>query len=479
VILLGSLALTELLSRRANITLEQLLTITKDLPARMASTTPNIGWPDSCITETNQLIANFQVTTDSLASQFREIQQINEQLELRVLERTANLDVLNVKLLSELANSKLIEDELRKSEERFRKMIESSPNLVMIHSAGIFTYLNSTAMATFGADSRDKLLNTPVMERVHPDYRTLEQERIKAISEQGSQASTTELQLLRLDNSLFYASVTAMPFEMDGNPAVLAIAVDTSARKQVEKALLELNDTLEQQVASRTKELEDTNKDLASFSYSISHELRAPIARLEGFSRILMECVANAETDNLQHYAERIGFSSRRLMAVVDSLLLMNRIPRLELQRESVDLSAMSREICLELQEDCTRRHFQVDITPNMMVQGDRTMVQVCMQNLLGNAFKYSMNIANPAIIVGVTAQDNRLVYFVRDNGAGFNMAFVSKLFQPFSRLHNDHEFEGNGIGLATAQKIIEKHGGQIWADGSPGAGATFFFTLG
>jgi light-regulated signal transduction histidine kinase (bacteriophytochrome) len=106
-------------------------------------------------------------------------------------------------------------------------------------------------------------------------------------------------------------------------------------------------------------------------------------------------------------------------------------------------------------------------------------MVQVCMQNLLGNAFKYSMNIANPAIIVGVTAQDNRLVYFVRDNGAGFNMAFVSKLFQPFSRLHNDHEFEGNGIGLATAQKIIEKHGGQIWADGSPGAGATFFFTLG
>jgi PAS domain S-box-containing protein len=479
VILLGSLALAELLSRKANITLEQLLTITKDLPARMASTAPGIAWPDSCIAETNQLIANFQVTSDSLASQFREIQQINEQLELRVQERTANLDVLNVELMAELANSKLIEDELRKSEERFRKMIESSPNLVMIHSAGIFTYLNPTAVATFGADSRDQLLNTPVMERVHPDYRTLERERVKAITEQGSQASTIEVQLLRLDDSAFYASVTTMPFEMEGNPAVLTIAVDISARKRVEKELLELNDTLEQQVASRTKELEATNKDLASFSYSISHELRAPIARLEGFSRILTECVANAETDNLQHYAERIGFSSRRLMTVVDSLLLMNRIPRLQLQRESVDLTAMSREIYLELQEDCTRRHFQVEIDSNMMVQGDRTMLQVCMQNLLGNAFKYSMKIADPAIIVGVTVQDNRTVYFVRDNGAGFDMAFVSKLFQPFSRLHNDHEFEGNGIGLATVQKIIEKHGGQIWADASPGAGATFFFTLG
>ncbi len=478
-ILLGSLALAELLSRRANIALEQLLTITKDLPARMASTAPDISWPESRITETNQLIANFQVTSDSLASQYREVQQSNEQLEFRVQERTAAVDEINAALLAELRERKLIELALGKSEKRFRRMIESSPNLVMMHCAGKFTYLNPKAMATFGANTSDQLLDTPVMERVHPDYRALERERIKAITELGSQASTFEEQLLRLDNSAFYASVTAMPFEMDGDSAVLIIAVDISTRKQVEKALLELNDTLEQQVASRTKELEATNKDLASFSYSISHELRAPIARLEGFSRILTECVATAETANLQHYAERIGFSSRRLMTVVDSLLLMNRIPRLQLQRESVDLSALSREICQELQEDCTSQHFLVEIVPNLLVQGDRTMLQVCMQNLLGNAFKYSMKVTDPAIIVGVTGQDHRPVYFVRDNGAGFDMAFVSKLFQPFSRLHNDHEFEGTGIGLATAQKIIEKHSGQIWADARPGSGATFFFTLG
>jgi light-regulated signal transduction histidine kinase (bacteriophytochrome) len=200
---------------------------------------------------------------------------------------------------------------------------------------------------------------------------------------------------------------------------------------------------------------------------------------MEAFSKVLKECAENARPDELVHLAERIGVSSKRLRSVIDALLLMNRITRTDLDKEEVDLSEMSRRILKELLEDSPERSVNFTVPPNLVVVGDRSQLDICLHNLLGNAFKYTSKTPEASIEIGQTSQSGSAVYFVRDNGAGFDMAFADKLFEPFCRLHNDSEFEGNGIGLATVQRIIERHGGRIWAESAPDRGATFYFTLG
>src|SRR6185369_4197749 len=269
-------------------------------------------------------------------------------------------------------------------------------------------------------------------------------------------------------------------FDSHGNPnGRRSSNRDITDRKLMEQQLHTLNSELEERVNSRTAELARLNKELESFCYSISHELRAPIARLEGFSNVLKECANDADPDELSHIAERIGVSSKRLRSVIDALLLLNRITRTVLVKETVDLSKLSLQILNELQEESGNRSIHFSVSRDLVVQGDCSMLGICLQNLLDNAFKYTAKVPAAMIEVGQTRQAGAAVFFVRDNGAGFDMAFAGKLFEPFCRLHNDSEFEGNGIGLATVQRIIEQHGGRIWAESAPDKGATFYFTLG
>jgi light-regulated signal transduction histidine kinase (bacteriophytochrome) len=254
---------------------------------------------------------------------------------------------------------------------------------------------------------------------------------------------------------------------------------DITERKQIEQQLQSLNASLEERVAHRTEDLLRLNQELESFCYSISHELRAPIARLEAFCRVLTECVADGKPDELLHLAERIEVSSVRLKSVIDALLQMNRISRSAIDREQLDLSKMSQQIMNEILENAGNRSIQVTIAPGLVVQGDRTMLGICLQNLLGNAVKFTARTEDAMVEVGMINQSGATVYFVRDNGAGFDMAFAEKLFEPFCRLHAECEFEGNGIGLAMVQRIIERHGGNVWAEAEPGKGATFYFTIG
>lgn len=246
-----------------------------------------------------------------------------------------------------------------------------------------------------------------------------------------------------------------------------------------QKQLEDLNLSLEQRVIERTAELERLNRELESFCYTISHEIQAPIARLHGFSTAIAEAVrAGGPDDDTVYLASRLGVASQRLRHVIDSLLVMYRMGSIEIEREPVDLSELCGRILEELLAKGTGRTITTTIAPGVVVQGDRRMLDTCLRLLLDNAVKYSAGNPEATIEFGKTEHAGEAVLFIRDNGVGFDMAYAGKLFQPFSRLHNEYEFEGSGTGLPTAQRIIERHGGRIWCEAEPGRGATFFFTL-
>ncbi|MBT0664199.1 PocR ligand-binding domain-containing protein [Geobacter pelophilus] len=249
-------------------------------------------------------------------------------------------------------------------------------------------------------------------------------------------------------------------------------------RKQMETELHLLNSELEQRVAVRTAELERMNIELESFCYSISHEIRAPIARLAGFSSTIKEIADNPDPELLVYCAERIETASNRLRTVIDSLLTLNRLSRAEITLMPVNLSEIAVQVMNELLEDSSRRSIEQNICQGIVVLGDPDMLEICMRNLLGNAIKYTEKTQKAVVEFGQAGTGTEHVYFVRDNGAGFDMEGSKNLFVPFCRLHSVEEFEGIGIGLATVQRIIEKHGGKIWAEATPDKGATFFFTL-
>jgi light-regulated signal transduction histidine kinase (bacteriophytochrome) len=226
-------------------------------------------------------------------------------------------------------------------------------------------------------------------------------------------------------------------------------------------------------------ELTAVNRELEAFSYSVSHDLRAPLRAMDGFSQVLLEDYAERLDDAGRDYLTRIRKASQRMSHLIDDLIQLSRVTRSELRREPVDLSALFREIAAELQEREPGRRVEVAVEEGLQIRGDARLLRVGLTNLAENAFKFTRNRPAPRVEFGSRDEAGGRVYFVRDNGAGFDMAHAAKLFTPFQRLHSPAEFEGTGIGLATWQRIVHRHGGRVWAEGSPGAGATFLFTLG
>ncbi|HEX2675640.1 MAG TPA: ATP-binding protein, partial [Polyangiales bacterium] len=225
------------------------------------------------------------------------------------------------------------------------------------------------------------------------------------------------------------------------------------------------------------EELERTNRELDAFSYSVSHDLRAPLRAIDGFSRALAEDCA-ASLDEAGHgYLQRIVANVQRMGALIDDMLELSRITRAVASHDAVDLSALAAGIVTELRNASPQREVSVVIPEGLHASGDRRLLQIALVNLIGNAWKYSSHTPNARIEVGRLEADVP-TFFVRDNGAGFSMAHASRLFVPFQRLHSDRDFEGTGVGLATVQRVIAKHGGRIWVDAAVGTGATFFFTL-
>jgi len=263
----------------------------------------------------------------------------------------------------------------------------------------------------------------------------------------------------------------------------LSFALDTMAANQqrelAQAALRQLNATLEQKVEERTLSLQAANRELEAFSYSVSHDLRAPLRAISGFTELLSE----GHLDRLDHeargYLDRVRSASQRMSRLIDDLMNLSRIARMELRRERVDLSRVALEVIAELQEGDPQRAVHVRVTPGLSAHADRGLMQIVLANLLGNAWKFTVKRPGPAISFGTTQRDGAAWYFVRDNGAGFDMKRADKLFAPFQRLHDDQEFAGTGIGLALVQRIVHRHGGAVAAESAEGEGTTIYFTLG
>lgn len=266
--------------------------------------------------------------------------------------------------------------------------------------------------------------------------------------------------------------------EHDQPKGILEVNNDVTERKQAEREILRLNEELEQHVADRTAQLEAANKELEAFSYSVSHDLRAPLRHIDGFSQALLEDYSDKLDKEGKNFLQEVRSASQEMAQLIDDMLQLARITRSEMRREEVNLSELATDVIAELRKTEGRRGVTVNIEEGVSRQGDKRLLRIVLMNLLGNSWKFTGKRKRAEITFGQAGKNGETYCFVRDNGAGFDMTYGNKLFGAFQRLHSTGEFEGTGIGLATVQRIINRHGGRVWAEGVVNEGAAFYFIL-
>ncbi|HEY5837637.1 MAG TPA: PAS domain S-box protein [Pyrinomonadaceae bacterium] len=281
------------------------------------------------------------------------------------------------------------------------------------------------------------------------------------------------------DRRLVIAGQWVLHRDEHGKPkAILQVNNDVTERKQAEREIRRLNEELEQRVADRTAQLEAVNKELEAFSYSVSHDLRAPLRHINGFSQALIEDYGDKLDAGAKSYLKQMREASQEMAQLIDDVLQLARVTRTEMKREKVDLTKVARRVIADLEKTNGQRKVDVKIEEGLSTRGDKRLLKVALVNLLGNAWKFTSRRNAAEVYFGKLEENGEQVYVVRDNGAGFDMAYANKLFGAFQRLHTAGDFEGTGIGLATVQRIIGRHGGRVWAEGEVNKGATFYFTL-
>jgi light-regulated signal transduction histidine kinase (bacteriophytochrome) len=279
---------------------------------------------------------------------------------------------------------------------------------------------------------------------------------------------------LRKNGSEFPVEISLSPLETETGLLVSAAIRDVTQRKRMEADVQKLNEDLRQRAA----QLEAANKELETFSYSVSHDLRAPLRSIDGFSNVLLEDYGEQLPNEGKNYLERVRAAAQRMAILIDDLLNLSRVTRTPLQTRFINLSKIAEEVVQALRESQPERQVTFVVAPDLMVEGDPNLLHTVLENLLGNAWKFTSKQQASRIEFGQKAHVRDRTFYVRDNGVGFDMAYADKLFGVFQRLHSLSEFPGTGVGLATVQRIIAIHGGRIWAESAEGKGTTFYFTL-
>lgn len=375
-----------------------------------------------------------------------------------------------------------MQEQLRESQARSQAILNSALDAVVtIDHTGSIVEFNPAAEKMFGHKQEDVLGRNMGEVIVPPELRERHQQSLERCVQTGESnilGRLIEIKAMRADGSQFPVELTINRVEQGPRPLFTGFIRDITERQEAEQEIRQLNTSLEKRVNERTAELQATNKELESFCYSVSHDLRAPLRAIDGFSQALEEDYATLLDQDGKNYLDRVRKATRRMALLIDDLLELSRVSRAELKIQDVDLSQMARLVMEELQHGHPERKVEWVGAPRLRAKGDPRLLRVALDNLLGNAWKFTRTQPNPRIEFGVTVQDGQTVYFVRDNGAGFDMNYADKLFGVFQRLHSTNEYEGTGVGLANVQRVIHRHGGCVWADAKVNQGATFYFTL-
>jgi PAS domain S-box-containing protein len=363
-----------------------------------------------------------------------------------------------------------MEAALRASEERFRTLaMTANDGIVSGDADGRVTYFNPGAERMFGF-AASEVLGHPIT-RLMPERfsaaHTLGLQRVVAGGEPRTIGRTVDLIGRRSEGREFPIEISLSMWQDADRPAFTAVIRDTTERVKAEEARRRY-----------AAELESANAELDAFSYSVSHDLRAPLRAIDGFGQALLEDCGDSLDATARDHLLRIRNGTQRMGSLIDDLLELSRVTRSAMNRERVDLSALATLVADTLSAQAPARSVDWCIAPSVVADGDPRLLRVVLENLLGNAWKYTGKTARARIEFGAEGEDGTRRYYVRDNGAGFDMTYAGKLFTPFQRLHTTADFEGSGVGLATVARVIRRHGGRVWAEGSVGKGATVSFTL-
>ncbi|HEV3393519.1 MAG TPA: CHASE3 domain-containing protein [Chthoniobacterales bacterium] len=370
------------------------------------------------------------------------------------------------------------EKALQRSEEQYRELFQNNPNPMWVYDLNTLAFLavNAAAVQHYGYTQEEFAAMTIRDIRPKEDLPALVDDLARP-SEPLATASGWRHR--KKEGSIIEVEITSHEVTWLGRPARLVLINDVTDRNRNERAIRELNLKLEERVKARTSELEAANKELEAFSYSVSHDLRAPLRAVDGFSQAVLEDYGDELPEEGRNYLQTIRNGAQRMGALIDDLLTFSRLSRQPLEKQPTASTAMVRDVLDELGSPKDGREIDIRVDDLPPCQADPRLLKQVWMNLLSNAIKYTGRSDNPKIEVGSKLENSEHVYFVADNGVGFDMQYAHKLFGVFQRLHRAEEFEGTGVGLATAQRIVHRHGGRIWADSTPGHGATFCFTLG
>ncbi len=412
----------------------------------------------------------------------RVTQGVNSGASLPAGDRLREIHELSVHQIElEMQNEELSEamEDVDAARARYSNFYDLSPvGFCSLSNQGIIIEANLTLVGMFGIP-RNELVGQPfirfILEEDQRDHRL----QFKQLFETGA-AYAHDLRLENKNGTTSWVHIAAVVAQSGDSATVCrAVISDITELRQAHAKIQLMAGELEKQVEERTAQLEFANRELESFSASVSHDLRSPLQSISGFSEILLKAYREKLDETGKDYLSRICRGAERMGELIEDLLNLSHVVQSEMHCAVIDLSLLSREVLADLTQTHPERQVEVFVTGGMLVHADMRLIKVAVENMLRNAWKYTSKVKEPRIEVTEQVEpDGGKTFLIRDNGAGFDMAHAGRLFTAFQRLHESNDYEGTGIGLAIVQRIMQRHGGKIWAEGEPGNGATFFFTF-
>lgn len=380
----------------------------------------------------------------------------------KVKDRTVALSLANEDLRTQIEKRKKVEDELRESEKYYRSIVETAQEGIWIIGENHRIYYTNQRMAQILGYDVNELKGKDICEFLDEEQKAFHgtERRIRGVRQKNLRKRDGTLVPVIESESSFIDNTERFHVK-------LGMVTDITERRNWENKIVKLNNSLQ-----------ETNRELSEFSHSVSHDLRAPLHTVQAFCELMQDEYAKVLNDNGKEYLSIIRKSAERMSELIGDMLSLSRVTRVELHRKNVNLSTIAKDVINTLQKIEPKRSVRIAIQENVFANCDPGLMKIVMENLLSNSWKFTRRKEDPMIGFGVDFKEDNAIYYVRDNGAGFDMKFIERLFKPFHRLHSESEFEGTGVGLATVYRIIKKHGGDIWADAIKNKGATFYFTL-